>query len=327
MIPAHDPLAVRLRELALDRPDPRSMTVRVLAEAVQGERRRAIPGLALAAAAVLVAVAGTWGFLYFSPVTGAALADASGTGRTASDVLRDVGLGAGATVSAQDSAATASGYRIQLVGASTDPIRTVILLKIMPADGMSFEGVRLTDQFGSSYELLEGVANTNTGDEALVFAPGRGLATSNGMRFSLDLSLVTTRAGGSLPGAWKVSGTVLPNAGTLLDAPAPGELGAGTLTFRQPRFAGGVLAFDADVRGLSPEQLGGSVPNGAKGQFALQAVLVDSAGSALPLNRRFSGSGGASRVEAMAFGVRPGTYRLLLTLAGAGSLERTLVVR
>jgi hypothetical protein len=327
MTQTDDRLAERLRELTLDRPDPRSLASRVLAVAAQPERQQAIPRPLLVAAAMLVAIAGAWGVLYFSPITGAALADASGGSATASDVLRAVGLGAGATVSAQNSTATASGYRIQLVGASTDSIRTVVLLKITPADAMSFVGVNLSDQFGSSYELLEGVATTNTGDEALVFGPPRGLAARTGLRFSVDLRLVSTRAGGTVPGAWKVSGTVLPDAGTLLDPPAPGGLGAGTVTFRQPRSAGGVLAVSADIAGLSTEQLGASVPSGGKAQLALQAVLVDPTGTELPMNIRVSGADGVSRFDAVAFGIHPGTYRLRLTLASGGSLERILVVR
>lgn len=322
-----DVLAYRLRELPLPAPDPISVSRRALARAAApdraaGRRRVLAPALAVTAVVPLA-----WALLYFVPAAAVAVASAPGVGVASADVLREAGLGTGSSVTPQNTQARSSGYTVQLAGAYSDPLRTVVLLRFAPADAHAFDALTLRDQFGGSYELRSGYANTQTGEEALVFAPPSPAALKAGLRFSLELRLVAPTTGAPVQGVWVVSGVVLPGGATAVVAPSAGSLGTGTVSFGGFRLAGGVLEMSADVRGIPYDQLAAAAPTAGKPQAALDLALLDSNGDRLPVSYYLGSNGDVTHIEAFAFGVARGSYRLVLTLAGASSLERPLEVR
>jgi hypothetical protein len=333
-------LAERLQQLPLDHPQPKVVTTRVLAAAADatamrhfttsGRRVRSLRSLAIAAAVLLAALPVAWGVLYFSPATAAALADASGPGGFSREILDNFGLGTGSGVTAQSSSASSSGYKVQLVGAYADSIRTVILLNVTPAASAGGFQLRLTDQFGTTYQFHGSEGNLLSGDQALDFERASGLASVTGLRFTLSFDELTLLSSQNVSGAWTVKGIVLLHSGTNLNHPAAGSLGAGTVTFTEVRYSGRVVLIRADVRGVS---LAGEVPAVAPGtkprpRFNIELAPAD--GSATSIHGGgggWSSSGDVTELRAMFFNVDPGTYFLTLSLDGAGTLQRTLVVR
>jgi hypothetical protein len=322
-----DSLAQRLRELPLDHPRPELIASRVLGAAARPSPSRLLPRLAVAAAIVLAALPVAWGVLYMSPATAAALADASGPGGFSSEILDHVGLGTGSSITAQGSSATSSSYRVQMVGAYADSIRTVILLKMSPA-ALASSDVRLTDQFGFTYNLTEGEGNLMTGDQALTFQPASPIASVTGMRFTVTFNQASLLSGETVSGAWTVQGVVLLKSGTRLATPASGTLGSGTVTFTEVRYSGRVVSIRAEVRGLSLEGFTQEVTPDSKGhpRFSIELAPIDG-GAAGPVNSLgLSSSGDVTEVEALALNIDPGTYLLTLSLEGVGQLQRRLVV-
>jgi hypothetical protein len=319
-----DQLAQRLRELPLDEPRPERITSRVLGAAARPAPSRVLPRLAIAAAILVAAVPVAWGVLYFSPATAAALADASGPGFS-HEILDNFGLGT-ENITAQNSSATSSGYEVQLVGAYADSIRTVVLLKSDPpvyASGF----MQLTDQFGTTYYLHNGEGNLLTGDQVLSFEPASWLAMNTGMRFTLTFNELELLDGSSVRGSWTVKGVVLLKTGTLLHAPPPGPLGRGMVRFTEVRYVGRVISIQAEVRGVS---LDGEVPpmkQGAKPSPRFQVELAPIDGSlGKPASFGWGSSGDVTKLQLLFVNVDPGTYYVILTLAGEGRLQSTLVV-
>ena len=320
-----DQLAQRLRELPLDEPRPERITSRVLGGAPRPAPSRLLPRLAIAAAILVAAGPVSWGVLYFSPATAAALADASGPGFS-HEILDNIGLGTGSSITALSSSATSSGYRVQLVGVYADSIRTVILVKVQP--GAMVSGFpRLTDQFGITYEMRSAEGNLETGDEAMIFDPPPGLVSVTGLRFTLEVHELVTMSRQSVHGAWTVKGVVLLNAVKHLAAPASGPLGQGSVTFIDARYGGRVISIRADVRGISLDGEVPAVSPATKPTPRFDIKLVRADGSLLrPLVSGWGSSGGVTKLEATWVNIEPGTYNLVLTLAGEGGLQRTLVV-
>jgi hypothetical protein len=267
----------------------------------------------------------SWGVLYFSPATAAALADASGPGFS-HEILDNFGLGT-ENITAQNSSATSSGYKVQLVGAYADSIRTVVLLKSDPPVFVS-GFARLTDQFGTTYYLHNGEGNLLTGDQVLSFEPASWLAMNTGMRFALTFDQLELLDGSSVRGSWTVKGVVLLKTGTLLHAPPPGPLGSGMVRFTEVRYVGRVISIQAEVRGVS---LDGEVPplkQGAKPSPRFQVELAPIDGSlGKPANSfGWSSSGDVTKLQLLFVNVDPGTYYVILSLAGEGQLQSPLVV-
>lgn len=320
-----DQLAQRLRELPLDEPRPERITSRVLGEAARPVPSRLLPRLAIAAAILVAALPVTWGVLYLSPATAAALAAASGPGFS-HEILDNFGLGT-ENITAQNSSATSSGYKVQLVGAYADSIRTVVLLKSDPpvyASGF----MQLTDQFGTTYNPRNGEGNLLTGDQALSFEAASWLSMNTGMRFTLTFNQLELLDGSSVRGSWTVKGVVLLKTGTLLHAPPPGPLGSGMVRFTEVRYVGRVISIQAEVRGVS---LDGEVPplkQGAKPSPRFQVELAPIDGSlGKPANSfGWSSSGDVTKLQLLFVNVDPGTYYVILSLAGEGQLQSTLVV-
>jgi len=323
---ANDHLAERLRELPLDEPRPERITSRVLGAAARPAPSRLLRRLAIAAAILVAALPVTWGVLYLSPATAAALADTSGPGGFSSEILDNVGLGTGSSITALSSSATSSGYRVQLVGVYADSIRTVILVKVQP--GAIVSGFpRLTDQFGITYEMRSAEGNLETGDEAMIFEATSGLVSVTGLRFTLEVQELVTMSPQPVHGAWTVKGVVLPNAVKHLAAPASGPLGQGSVTFIDARYGGRVVSIRADVRGISLDGEVPAVSPATKPTPRFDMKLVRADGSLLrPLVSGWGSSGGVTKLEATWVNVEPGTYDLVLTLAGEGRLQSTLVV-
>ena len=326
-------LAEQLRELKLEHPQPGAITARVLAAAARPAPRWRLSRMAIAVAILLAALPGTWGVLYFSPATAAALADASGSGGFSSEILDHFGLGTGSLVTAQNSSATSSGYTVQLVGVYADSIRTVVLFKTTPP-AFTSSIMRLTDQFGTEYHMRGGEGNLNTGDQAFEFEPASALTSVTGMRFTLTIDRLTPDQR-TIPrprevsGAWILKGVELPRAGTKLVTPAQGSLGDGTVTFVEARYSGRVVLIRADVRGVSLEgNVGVEGPkNKPVPRFRVELTPVDGGRAAVGGGGWSSSSGSPAHVEALFYSVDPGTYKLNFVLAGAGTLTRTLVVR
>jgi hypothetical protein len=319
-----DQLAQRLRELPLEVPRPELVTAQVLAAKRRAPRPPAL--LAVAAAFVVVLLA-SWGVLYFSPATAAALADASGPGGFSAQILDHFGLG-GANITAESSAAASSGYKVQLIGAYADPLRTVVLLKITPGAFVSGD-FGLTDQFGWTYHNLNAEGNLETGDQALTFEPAMWLASNTGMRFTLTLNRIELLGGQSVSGSWTVKGVVLVKGGTKLETPPSGRLGPGTVTFTDARYAGRAVSIKAEVRGVSIGGLVSAVGPGAKPQPALSVGLAPADGGALINADTLSTSsdGDVSQLDILFLNVDPGRYFVVISVEGVGTLRSPIVVR
>jgi hypothetical protein len=331
-----DQLAERLRELPLEEPRPDAITARVLAAAKGPAPRRGIartgrplrrPAFVAIPAAFLILVLGLWGALYFSPATAAALADASGPGGFSGEILDHVGLGSG-NITAESSSSTSSGYRLQLVGAYADSIRTVVLIKMSPAAFISGTP-QLTDQFGTSYFPQSGQGNLETGDQVLSFEPASWLASATGMRFTLTVNQVELLGGQQqVTGSWTVRGVVLLDTGKTIRTPRPGSLGPGTVTFVDAKYVGRSVSIKAEVRGVS---LGGIVPAtgpDAKPQPALSIMLIPDRGLGKPASSlSMSSDGNVTQLQVLFLNVDPGLYFLVITLEGVGTLDSALDVR
>src|SRR5258708_2882053 len=319
-------LADRLRELPLDVPRPDVIRARVLTGAARPAPARP-PGFLAVAAAFLVLVLASWGVLYFSPAAAAALADATGPGGFSGQILDQFGVGA-ENVTAEKSAATSSGYKVGLVGAYADSIRTVVLLKMTPGAFVSGDFV-LTDQFGWTYHDLNAEGNLETGDQVVSFEPASFLASSTGMRFTLTSHQVELLGGHSVPGSWTVKGVVLLKSGTTLAAPPSGRLGPGTVTFSNARYAGRDVSIQAEIRGVVVDGMVPALGPGTKPQPALSVALAPAVGGPSRAASSFStsSSGDVSQLQIEFLNVDPGSYFVVISVAGVGTVRSPLVVR
>jgi hypothetical protein len=319
-----DELGQRVRELPIDRPDPDSVTARVLRmRQASPPRPRWSPAPRLRA---LAAVAGvlvlTWAVFYFSPATGAALADTP-VGPVSTFVLQAAGLGNGMTVTSQDASASGSGVSIRLLGVSANSIQTVVLLKVLPVDATPTYAT-LTDQFGTSYELRGGYGDLRTGDLAEVFAPPSGIATTLGMRFTFTLSGVDAH-GAVIPGTWTVRGAVLPHGGVTFAAPQAATLGQVTVTFSGGQEADGIIQMTAHVHGVTIEQLGLSQKQTPGATPPLSVEVIDGKGKSLEVPYTLIGESGGFAIDVLAYGASGhGTYTVRITIQGFGSVERAV---
>jgi hypothetical protein len=263
--------------------------------------------------------------LYFSPATAAALADAGPAGFSR-EILDNFGLGT-ENITAQNSSATSSRYTVHLVGAYADSIRTVVLLKMDPG-GFIASLPQLSDQFGTSYHGSNGEGNLLSGDQVMSFEPASWLASGAGMRFTLTFNEIYLLDGRRVAGSWTVKGVVLLKSGKMLQSPPSGALGSGAVTFTEVRYVGRVVSIQAEVRGVS---LDGEVPPvkpGTKPSPRFQAELVPAGGAPAKLPNSFgwSSAGDVTKLQLLFVNVDPGTYNLVLSLAGEDELQRTLVV-
>jgi len=319
-------LGQRLRELPITTPDAGSVATRVLhARQVPDARPRPIVRVARPLAVALVLVVALWGVFYFAPAAGAALADAPGVGSFSSFVLGEAGLGTGNAVTSEDSAAANSGVTIRLIGASANPLRTIVLLRISPTTDTP-GGMTLKDQFGWSYEERGGYGDLRTGDVAMIFAPPSFVAQPLGMRFTLLIDGVETGAG-FVAGTWTLTGTVLAHGARSFAAPQPATVGRMTVTFSSGQEADGVLELTAYIQGVTMEELGIGGRKQATDVQPLTVTVTDSAGRELDVPFGFGPDPTGVTLDIIANGAGDhGTYTIRIFVQGVGSIERSITV-
>jgi hypothetical protein len=319
-------LGERLREVPITKPDADLVVARVLrTQRTPIARRRPAVLVARLAAASLAILVALWGTFYFSPAAGAALAETPGVGPVSSYVLDAAGLGTGAAVTSQHSISAQSGVTVQLIGATASSVRTVVLIRITPADSLPIGGT-LTDQFGTSYEVRRGHGDMRTGDWAVIFAPPSSVARPLGMRFTLSFDGFNG-PNGIVPGSWSVSGIVLPHQGRTFEAPQLATAGPMTVTFSSGREADGILELTAHVQGVTSEQLGLSTKQLPGQEPPLTVTVVDPKGTRLKVQLEIRGESGGLVLDILAAGVSgAGTYTVRISVQGAGSVERSIVL-
>ena len=322
----NEELGGRLRELPITTPDPGAVASRVLqARRLPGPRPRPVVRVARPLATALAVVVAVWGFFYFAPAAGSALADTPGIGSFSSLVLGEAGLGTGNSVTSQSSVATDSGVTIRLIGASASPLRTVVLVRVSPARYRPF-GATLKDQFGWSYETLSGNGDLRTGDFALIYAPPSFLAQPLGMRFKLSLNSVDSDSG-LVFGTWTLTGTVVPHGARSFGAPQPATVGRMTVTFSSGREADGILELTARIQGVAFDELGLDHKQTSAVQ-PLTVTVTDSTGRALDVPFGFGPDPTGITLDIVAYGAGDhGTYTIRISVLGVGSVERSITVR
>jgi hypothetical protein len=319
-----DEIARRLRRLELSEPDPAQVTRWVLARAHRRSHviRWRVTG-ALALATLLFIALNAIAAIYV-PRFAQALADVP----VASTFLQQAGL---ATVSHRISAfgdvSEVAGVRVELVAGYADSARTVLLLRQSPNGRIVAEGgsVRLRDQFGNDYPISGSVANTETGEVSITFAPLRWPASATGARLDLRIArLEVGPAGQSTPraGPWRLGGTIALDEGSDLRLPEPRQLGNLHLAFTGLRALPGGLAVRIQVDGVSSGELSRSVPDGQKGRPAFQLQLIDSLGAVARLQSMdLRGAGTQTDVDAIWLFDARDAYRLVISYDGSGSVD------
>ena len=322
------PLARRLA--ALEIPVPSTLVPRVLAA-----RRSPAPAvgvrllLRLAAAVALVVLA-LGATSYFAPRFGQALADAPVLGSATGPLLRSVGLASlGGRVTAFSSAALSSSHRVELIGGYADGIRTILLLRVEPADRSVLLtngiGVTLTDQFGHRLALKGGAADARTGQEVLEFEPITGPAAPLGARLTLQVTMLTAFGPphDQLRGDWQLHATIALDESRALTPSAPGRLGTMTITFTKVTATATALEVRLQVQGGSPGALSRVIPDAVKGHpaFSLQLWAPDGTQAQALTSQVDDASGLVDTVWARS---AAGVYRLVVTDQGIGTIERTI---
>jgi hypothetical protein len=322
------PLARRLATLEIPVPPelvPRVMAARRPAARVGGVRL--VPRLSAAVALVVLAFGAA---SYFAPRFSQALADAPLLGNATGPLLRSVGLaGLDGRVTTFSGAAVSSGYRVELIGGYADAIRTIVLLRVQPADRsvLLSNGTRvtLTDQFGRRLELKGGVADEQTGQEVLEFEPITGPAASLGARLTLQAATLTafaaTRDG--LQGDWELHATIALDESRALTPPGLGRLGTMTVMFTRVTATATALEVQLHVQGGGPGALSRVIPDALKGHPAFSMHLWAPDGTpAQALTTRVDDALGL--VDTVWVRSAAGVYRLVVSDEGMGTIERTI---
>ncbi len=273
---------------------------------------------------------------FYAPVFAEAVADAPIVGRISGPVLRSVGLaGAPQRVSAFGDRATSAGYEVELVGGYADSGRTVLFLHATPAARVlapiaAGRSLSLNDQFGQSYRLTGGIANSETGENTLVFEPLRWPATWLGARLHLSFNTVEfgiPPAATAAAGQWQLSGTLAVDEGRDLPTPTPGTIGEMQVSFTHVRaLPVGLLAeLRIDPGSLDLNRI---VPDGLKGRSAFTVKLIDDTDRERPLLQAQSGSSSGSVVGNWLWQIDgPGRYELRISYEGVGIITREIVIQ
>ena len=314
-------LETRLHELDIETPDPGRVSARVLARQARRPGRR-IPRLVTAPAALLLLVVLV---AYFVPAADIAIAEKAPWG---DEVLRWAGLvGASDRITAVNASATSSGYRLTLQGAYADSTRTVLLMHADPAIAAPHGVVVITDQFARTYQIGGSISNTLTGDIVMQFEPLGWPDTITGARITLHIAALQTPSHGTINGTWELTAALRVDVTRTLPVPAPGDLGPAHFRFTSVIYSPATIEVDMEVTGVSGDQLWRRVPNGGKGEPALQVDLIDPSGQNINGNGSASGDQNANHVHA--FGFRTGgggRYVVRVSYYGYGSFERVLTI-
>jgi hypothetical protein len=274
---------------------------------------------------------------YLAPAFSQAMADAPIAGRVAGPVLRQFGLASiEDRVSSFGDRATSGGYTIELIGGYADSSRMVLFLRTTPAARVVpvFPGVAaLHDQFGREYRWTGALANSETGDAAITFVPIEGPANRLGARLTLTLKQLEDRSIGqpvTINGTWELHGTLLPEEGTDLPLPGPGDLGSARVTFTKASALPAAVVVEFEIAGMTFAELMERIPDGLKGRSAFTVHLIDGSGHAravLSGGGGSTGSGNTLHQQWLWETTAPGQYELVLSWEGRGTLTRTLVVQ
>ena len=319
-----DELSERLRDLPLEQPDPKAVTLRVLAASRSESTRRewSMPRPVRPLAAAVAALVVAWAVLYFAPATTVALADAPGVGSVSSFVLGAAGLGNGGAVVSESDTAAHTGVRVQLIGISANPIHTVVLLKLSPAGAVPSYAT-LNDQFGGSYEYRGGFSDLRTGDSAEIFSPPSGVDAALGMRFTITISVLGSDRK-ALPGTWTVHGIALSHSGITIAPPQPGSAGGASVSFSGGRASDGIIELPVRVRGVTLDQLGISTKQQPGEAPPLNIQVVDKNGKALESTYDLAPDNDGISVTVYAYGsAAHGSYTVRITMLGS-ELERSI---
>jgi hypothetical protein len=321
-----DLLEERLQKLSVEAPDAGRVATRVLSRASRRQARRlprvAAAGLATVALLVLIA--------YFVPAADTALASVP----IAGDMLRDAGLvGAAGRITSVGSESSSSGFRLKLVGAYADSVRTVLLLHSDPPIDFSPTPMVITDQFGRSYQFQNGTAYLGTGDSVLQFEPLAWPDAITGARITLHLSSVQTMdetgVGPAVPGTWALPATLGVDEGTTLLLPDPATLGPAHYRFTAVSYTPATVAVDMEVTGVSFSYLTLDIPSGlGKPMPAFNIDLIDPDGQVINGSSSMSSDLlGRTLIHFNGFRLgASGRYVLRVSYVGAGQFERVLTI-
>jgi len=310
-----DTLEERLRSLAIEVPDAGRVSARVLGRLSKRHASR-VPRVtaAFVAAVVLIALVA-----YFVPAADTAIAKVPFGG----ELLRDAGLvGAGDRITSVGSSATASGYRLTLVGAYADSSRTVLLMHADPA--IANMDSFITDQFGRSYHFQNGATNSETGDLVAQF---EGLAWPDaitGARITLHVMRLRTTGPDVVSGSWQLPATLGVDEGTRLPLPPGASLGPAHFSFTEVSYTPATVAIDMDISGVSFQELNRRTPDGLKGTPAFEMDLTDQNGD--HINGAYESGGGQGPIHVHFVGYRlggGGRYTFRVTYSGE-TFERQL---
>ena len=266
-------LEQRLRDLAVDAPDPGRVSARALGTARRRMRMRwpTVAAGSVAAVVLLALVA------YFVPASGTVVAKMP----VAGDVLN-----AGDRVTVVGASATSSGYTITLVAAYADANRTELKLTISPAATVSFGLDDMTDQFGRSYHPTSSFGNLLSGEVTAEFEPLAWPDSITGARITVNISSIEPApdpSAGDIKGTWTLHAILGVDEGTALAPPAPMTLGRAHLTFKSVIYTPGSVAVDLDIAGVSMDDIDFRLPDPSnpKGSPAFVLDVLDPDGNSI----------------------------------------------
>jgi hypothetical protein len=333
---AQDPLARRLARLE-PRVDADDLSRRVLARARAGRAVLPMRLRALAVAVPLALVASVAISSYYFPAFAQALADAPVAGSIAGPVLRAVGLvGVPSRIIAFGDTLNVSGYRVDLLGGYADAGRTILFLRTQPAAVLvtsprtASQELSLTDQFGRRYRATGAIANSETGENTIIFEPLLWPASAVGARLHLSFNTLVVGAPSAqreIAGRWDLTGTLAADEGADLPVPPGGSIGEIQVAFTRLRSTRSAVI--ADLR-IEPDglDLGRVVPDAGKGHSAFRVSLLDPNGRERPLLQGGYGSAGAGVIEGRWVWLidTPGRYELRVAYE-LGELRRVVEAR
>jgi hypothetical protein len=319
-----DLLEQRLENLSVEAPEAGRVTARVLSR-VGARRSRRWPRIAafgIASVVLLLLVA------YFIPAADTAVASVP----VAGDVLREAGLvGAADRITSVNAVSTSSGYRVELVAAYADSGRTVLLMNSSPGISPEFNYMKLTDQFGRSYEFQNGSSDSRNGDMVLQFEPLAWPDQLVGARITLHMSRVGSgdpEAPVPVDGSWTLVAVLGVDEGVALPLPDPATLGAAHFRFTSVRYTPASVVIDVEITGVTMTDLVRMIPDGGKGTPAFTYDLIDPDGEVISGGSSISEDLGAEHLHFVGFRLNHGgNYTLRFTYVGSGGFERVLHIR
>ncbi|TME03513.1 MAG: hypothetical protein E6I61_04760 [Chloroflexi bacterium] len=314
-----DQLEERLQNLAIEIPDVRRITTRVLARQARRRGRR-LPRVALSAVAAILLLALV---AYFVPAADTAIADVPFAG----DLLREAGLvGASGRITAVDSTSTSSGYKLRLVGAYADSTRTVFLMHADPAIAAP-DLPDLADQFGRTYHLSDSISNMLTGDLVMQFEALAWPDGFTGARVTLHATRLELPDGSFVSGDWKLNARLGLDETDPLPLPATATTGSIHYRFTSVAYTPATVSIDMIITGATMDDLNRRIPDGGKGTAVFSIDLIDPGGAVI--NGTYSLDSDQQGVHLHFLGYRlgpRGDYQLRVTYIGQGSFERVVAI-